>query len=307
MARAVRFDEYGGVEVLQVVEVEPPTPGPDEVRVRVAAASINPGEAKIRAGLLHERWPSTFPSGEGSDFAGVVDALGAGVDGVAVGDEVIGYTDDRASHADYVVVPADHLTAKPEPVSWPVAGSLFVAGATAYAAVRALDLTDRDTVVVSAAAGGVGAIAVQLAVRTGARVVGVAGAANHEWLRAHGVVPVEHSGGVIEGIREAAGGPVDAFLDLYGHGYVEMALELGVAPERINTIVDFPAVEAHGVISVGNAAGASREVLAELASMVADGSLEVPVAATYPLDRVQDAFRELERGHTRGKIVLLAS
>ena len=307
MARAVRFDEYGGPEVLQVVEVEPPTPGPGEVRVRVAAASINPGEAKIREGLLHDLWPATFPSGEGSDFAGVVDLLGPDVSGVAVGDDVIGFTDNRSSHADLVVTPVEHVVAKPAGVPWPVAGSLFVVGTTAYAAVRAVALTERDTVVVSAAAGGVGTITVQLAVRTGARVLGLAGPANHEWLRAHGVEPVEHGDDVIEQIRKVADGPVDAFIDLYGHGYVEIALELGVAPGRIDTIVDFGAVATHGVKSEGNAAAASRDVLAELASMVADGELEVPIAATYPLDQVQDAFRELERGHTRGKIVLVTS
>ncbi len=152
--KAVRFDEYGEVDVLKVVDVPKPVPGPGQVLVQVKAAGINPGEAKIRAGLLHTRWPATFPSGQGSDLAGVVAEAGPGVTGFAAGDEVIGYTDNRASQAEYVVVEERNLTAKPTNVSWADAGALFVAGATAYAAVRAVALTKGDTVVVSGAAGG---------------------------------------------------------------------------------------------------------------------------------------------------------
>jgi NADPH:quinone reductase-like Zn-dependent oxidoreductase len=161
LMKAVRFDEYGGADVLKVVDVPKPEPGPGQVLVQVKAAGINPGEAKIRDGQLHSRWPSTFPSGEGSDLAGVVAQTGPGVTGWSAGDEVIGYTDNRASHAEYVVVEAQNLTAKPAALPWEVAGSLFVAGATAYAAVRAVTLTEGDTVVVSGAAGGVGSIAGQ--------------------------------------------------------------------------------------------------------------------------------------------------
>ena len=188
--KAVRFDEYGGVDVLKVVDVPRPAPGPGQVLVQVKAAGINPGEAKIRDGLLHARWPATFPSGQGSDLAGVVAETGPGVTGFAVGDEVIGYTDNRASQAEYVVVEEQNLTARPAGVPWEVAGALFVAGATAYAAVRAVALTEGDTVVVSGAAGGVGSIAVQLARRAGATVIGLASPANHEWLAGHGVIPV---------------------------------------------------------------------------------------------------------------------
>jgi NADPH:quinone reductase-like Zn-dependent oxidoreductase len=305
MARAVRFDGYGGIEVLAVVDVDDPTPGPDDVRVRVRAAGINPGEAKIRDGLLAERWPSTFPSGQGSDLAGVVDQVGAGVQSVAIGDEVIGYSDDRNSQAELVVIPAVNSTPKPSGVPWDVAGALFVAGATAWAAVRSVALQPGDTVVVSAAAGGVGTLTVQLAARAGARVIGLAGPDNHDWLRDHGVEPVTHGDGVADRIRAASNGPVDAFLDLHGDGYVELALELGVAPARIDTIADFAAVEAHGVKSEGNAVGASAEVLAELAALIDRGELELPIANTYPLDDVQAAYRELAEGHTRGKIVLV--
>src|SRR5262245_33564589 len=137
MPQAVRFEHYGDIDVLQVVDIPRPVPRDRQVVVRVKAAGINPGEASIRRGLLHARWPASFPSGQGSDLAGVVDELGPGVTGVAAGDEVIGFTHDRASHAEVVAVDADHLTPRPAGVPWEVAGALFVAGATAHAAVRA--------------------------------------------------------------------------------------------------------------------------------------------------------------------------
>ena len=304
MPRAVRFEEYGGVDVLNVVDVPRPEPGPGQVLVQVKAASINPGEAKIRNGLMHARWPATFPSGQGSDLAGIVAQAGPGVTGFAAGDEVIGFTDDRASQAEYVVVDAARLTSKPDGVPWEVAGSLFVAGATAWAAVRAVGLTAGDTVVVSAAAGGVGSLTVQLAVRTGATVIGLASPANHDWLRGHGVIPVSYGAGVADRIRQAAP-KVDAFIDTFGGDYVQLALDFGVEPSRIDTIVRFDAVQRYGVKAEGSAAGASAAVLAELAGLIAAGELEIPIAATFPLDQVRDAYRLLAKGHIRGKIVLL--
>jgi NADPH:quinone reductase-like Zn-dependent oxidoreductase len=304
MPKAVRFEEYGGVDVLSVVEVPMPEPGPGQVLVRVKAAGINPGEAKIRDGLLHARWPATFPSGQGSDLAGIVARPGPGVTGFAAGDEVIGFTDDRSSQAEYVLVEAGHLTARPAGVPWQVAGSLFVAGATAYAAVRAVALTPGDTVAVSGAAGGVGSITVQLARRAGATVIGLAGPANHGWLAGHGVIPVSYGDGAADRIRQAAA-KVDAFIDTFGANYAELALDLGVQPSRIDTIVRFDAVQQYGIKAEGNAAGASAAVLAELAGLIDAGELEVPVAATFPLAEVRDAYRLLAQGHHRGKIVLL--
>jgi NADPH:quinone reductase-like Zn-dependent oxidoreductase len=302
--KAVRFDEYGGVDVLKVVDVPRPIAGPGQVLVGVKAAGINPGEAKIRDGLLHSRWPATFPSGQGSDLAGIVAETGPGVTGFEAGDEVIGWTDSRASQAEYVIVEPEHLTPKPPAVPWDVAGALFVAGATAYAAVQAVELTDGDTVAVSGAAGGVGSIAVQLARRAGATVIGLASEDNHAWLSAHGVIPVSYGDGVADRIRKAAE-QVDAFIDTHGGDYVELALELGIERSRIDTIANFPAVEKYGVKAAGNAAGASADVLAELASLIAAGQLEVPITATFPLDQVRDAYRRLAQGHLLGKIVLI--
>jgi len=304
MPKAVRFDEYGGVDVLKVIDVPRPVPASGQVLVQVKATGINPGEAKIREGLLHARFPATFPSGEGSDLAGIVAATGPGVTGFSAGDEVIGFTNNRASHAQYVLAEAENLTPKPAGVPWEAAGSLFVTGATAYAAVRAVTLTEGDTVVVSGAAGGVGSIAVQLARRAGATVIGLASAANHEWLRGHGITPVTYGDGVADRIRKAAS-KVDAFVDTFGGDYVQIALDLGVQPARIDTIANFEAVGKYGVKGDGSAAGASAGVLAVLAWLVAAGELAFPIEAAYPLDQVQDAYRRLEQGRVRGKIVLL--
>jgi NADPH:quinone reductase-like Zn-dependent oxidoreductase len=305
MPKAVRFDNYGGIDALAIVDVPRPVPGEGQVLVQVKAAGINPGEGKIREGLLHERWPATFPSGQGSDLAGVVAETGPGVTGFPAGGEVLGWTDNRASQAEYVVAEAGNLTAKPAGVPWEVAGALFVAGSTAYAAVRAVALSQGDTVVVAGAAGGVGTIAVQLARRAGATVIGLASEPHHAWLTAHGVIGVSYGDGVADRIRQAAG-QVDAFIDTVGGDYVRMAVQdLEVEPSRVDTIANFEAVEKYGVKAEGSAFAASAAVLAELAGLVARGDLEVPVTATFPLDQVQDAYRRLDQGHLLGKIVLI--
>jgi NADPH:quinone reductase-like Zn-dependent oxidoreductase len=306
MAKAVQFDSYGGVEVLEVRDVPRPVPEAGEVLVEVRAAGINPSEGVIRAGAVRDLFPATFPSGQGSDLAGVVAELGSGVSGFAVGDEVIGFSDRRSSHAEYVAVPATQLTPKPSAVPWEVAGSLYVAGCTAYAAVRAVRLVPGETVAIAGAAGGVGSIAVQLARRTGATVLGIGGPSNDAWLADHGAVPVNYGDGLSARLRAAAqSGHIDALLDFFGGGYVAMAVEdLKVPRDRVDTIADFAAVERFGVLSAGGADAATAEVLAELADLVARGELDVPIAGVFALDDVQDAFREVELRHTRGKLVL---
>jgi NADPH:quinone reductase-like Zn-dependent oxidoreductase len=305
--KAVRFDEYGPVGVLEVREVPIPEPGPDQVLVRVKAAGINPGEAKIRDGSLHERFPATFPSGQGSDFAGVVERLGPGVGAVSAGDDVIGWVDTRSSQAQYVLADEANLAPRPFGLPWEVAGAIPVAGFTAWAMVRSVDLKPGETVVVSGAAGGVGSLAVQLAKRAGATVIGLAGPSNHDWLTRHGVIPVAYGEGVADRIRAAAApATVDAFLDTYGGDYVELALnDLKVAPERIDTVVRFDAVAKYGVKADGNGAGASAATLEELAGLIAAKELELPIARTYPLTEVSAAYAELAKGHIRGKIVLI--
>jgi NADPH:quinone reductase-like Zn-dependent oxidoreductase len=306
MIRAVRFERYGGVGELEVVDVPRPSAEPGRVIVDVVAASINPGETAIREGRLHDRWPATFPEGEGSDLAGVVAELGRGADSFTVGDEVIGWSDERSSHAEAVSVPSEQLVAKPPNVSWEAAGSLYVAGVTAWSTVRSVEVGDGDVVAVSAAAGGVGSIAVQLARRRGARVIGVAGPKNAEWLESIGVTPVAHGERLADRLRVVAPHGIDAFIDCFGGGYVDLAVELGVAPERVETIIDWEAAARHGAKADGMAAvDDPRKVVSDLASLIAGGELVVPIASTFPLDKVRDAYTELEHRHTRGKIVLL--
>ncbi|MEU6148330.1 NADP-dependent oxidoreductase [Streptomyces sp. NPDC047081] len=304
MPKAVQFDRYGDIDVLEIREVPRPVPAADEVLVRVRAAGINPGENAIRIGALHERWPATFPSGQGSDLAGVVAEVGSAVSGWSVGDEVIGWVDTRSSHAELVVVPAGNLVRRDPAVPWQVGGALFVAGATAQANVRAVEAGPGDTIVVAGAAGGVGSLTVQLLRRAGATVIGSAGEHNHAWLRDHGVIPVTYGDGVLDRIRTAAPDGVDAFVDTIGDGYIDLALELGVAKDRINTIIDVAGAARTGVRFEGMHGCANADVLAELAKLVAAGDLDVPIAASYPLTEVRAAFRELMRRHTRGKIVL---
>ena len=223
----------------------------------------------------------------------------------SVGDEVIGWVDTRASHAELVAVPAEQLVRRDPKVPWEVGGALFVAGTTAHAALRAVGAGSGDTLVVTGAAGGVGSLTVQLLRRAGANVIGLASETNHAWLADHGAVGVTYGDDVADRIRAAAPDGVDAFIDLFGDGYVDLALELGVAKDRINTIIDFAGAARTGVKAEGHTASATAEVMGELVELVAAGELEVPIAATYPLTEVRAAYRQLMQRRTRGKIVLL--
>jgi len=305
--KAVKFDHYGGLDVLHISELPLPVPGKGEVLVKVKATGINPIETRIREGYLAARWPATFPEGEGNDFAGVVDSVGPQVKTFVAGDEVIGFTNNRASHAEYVLVPMEQLTPRPPHVPWEQAGALFVSGTTAYATVRAVSLKKGDTVVVSSAAGGVGSIAVQLAVDAGARVIGLASEENHAWLKQKGVIPLDFDGDVAGKIKAAAGSRIDAFIDTFGHGYVDLAIQLGVGPDRIDTLVDpsHEAVKKYGVKNEGSMAASTAQVLAELAALIEQGRLEIPIAHLYKLEQVREAFAELELHHTHGKIILV--
>ncbi len=305
MPRAVRFEQYGGPEVLEVVDVPRPSPGPGQVLVRVMVAGTNPGEEAIRSGAMREVFPAHFPQGQGSDLAGVVDEVGDGVDDVAAGDAVIGLSDGRNAQADYAVLPADRVTPLPAGLEWAVGGGLYVAGATAVAVMRAARPAAGEVALVSGAAGGVGCLVTQLAVRAGSRVLAVASEAHHEVLRRWGAEPVAHGDGLEERLRELAPGGVDAAADTYGHGYVAMALRLGAPAGRINTVIDFAAAEEHGVAADGmTSLGDPRDAVAELAASLAAGDLELPIKARYPLERVADAYREVGRRSGLGKVVL---
>ena len=303
MPRAVRFDRYGGSDVLEVVEVDQPHPGPGEVVVRVVVAATNPGEIMIRKGAFADVWPATFPEGQGNDFSGRVVEVGPGEPRFSPGDEVIGFA-PRAAQADYVRSASDRLARKPLGLSWEVAAALPAAGSTAFAAVRAVRLKPGETVVVAAAAGGVGVIAAQLALLAGARVIGTASDANAAFLRSLGVEPVRYGDGLLERIKSLAPDGVDAYLDNFGAGNVDLAVQLGVAPDRINTIIDGDAAARYGAHTDAQAQADSPAVWQELADLVVAGKLTIPIQAVYPLERVRDAYDELAARHTRGKIVL---
>ncbi len=304
MPKIVQLSAYGGVDQLKVVEVEKPTPQAGEVVVHVIAAGMNPGEISIREGLLKDMFPMNFPFGQGADFAGRVDAVGAGVTDFAPGDLVLGWSEQRSAQAEFVVVSAMQLIGKPPSLDWFRAGSLHVVASTAVAAVRAVGLKPGDVVAISGAAGGVGSLAVQLAQRTGARVIGIASAENAQFLSSLGVEPVAYGDGLAQRLKVAAPKGLDAFIDLFGDGYVELAVTLGVPPERINTIIDFAGAQKYGVRTDGSSAATSRETLASVANMIAWGELIMPLTAIYPFAMVREAYVELARRKARGKIVL---
>ncbi|HEY2281493.1 MAG TPA: FAD-binding protein [Streptosporangiaceae bacterium] len=305
----MRFDRYGPSDVLYVADVLTPEPGPGEVLVEVRAAAINPGEAAIREGAMDAMSPSTFPSGEGSDLAGVVVAAASDVTAFRPGDEVLGYSWTRSSQATHAAVPASQLIAKPAGMSWEVAGSLYVIGVTAYAAARAAGATDGDVVAVSAAAGGVGRVLTQLLVHRGVRVLGIASKANADWLTAHGAVPVEYGAGgmaqLADRLRAQAPDGIDAFIDLHGPEYVQLAVDLGIAPSRIETIIAYEKAAELGARSEGSTDASTPEVMQEMADLVTAGVIEINIAGTYPLEDVAAAYDELARGHTQGKLVLI--
>ena len=304
MPKAVKFSRYGGSEVLELVEVDARPPERREVQVSVVSAAINPGEISIREGRMHEAFPAHFPEGQGSDFAGVVTAVGEGVDFPHVGDEVIGFSDGRNAQAEFVTIDASRVIPKPHGVGWNEAASLFVAGTTARACIVAVDVRPGNTVVVAGAAGGVGVIATQLAVLAGAAVVATASEDNHAFLRSIGAIPVSYGKGLADRIRKIVPDGIDAFIDAHGDGNVQVAVDLGVPKDRINTIIDYAAKKKFRVKADGMATVEPREALTELARLVANGELRIPVYATYPLDRVRAAYERLGTGHGLGKIVL---
>ena len=305
MPKAVRFHQFGGVDVLQVEDVPLRALGADDVIVDVHAAAINPGEIGIRSGALESRFPTALPCGQGTDLAGVISTVGDQVSDWELGDEVIGWSWERSSQAEQVVVPANQLVRKPAAVSWEAAGTLGVAGATAVAAVRAVAPGSGDTVLVSGATGGVGCFAVQLLRLSGARVIAIASERQGEWLRAQDVILVPYGDGLLERVKQAAPDGIDAAIDLFGPEYVQLAVELGVSPQRIDTIISFEAAGTVGAKTEGSTEGTSTATLSELATLIAEGKLEVPIAARYPLADVRSAFVELEQRHTFGKIVLI--
>lgn len=297
--RVVTFSRFGGPEVLVLSEEAVEDPGPGQVRVRMAFAGINPVDYKIRRG--GSQYPTVLPSRLGRELSGVVESTGPEVQRLAAGDVVFGSIPVGAL-ADAVIAPESHLAFVPRDLAVDVAGGLALAGQTAWDALASQRVAAGDTIVVGAAAGGVGGILAQLAVHAGARVIGSASLANHEWLRSRGIEPVEYGAGFVDAVRGLAGSAPTAAFDLHGGETVAQFLELGIEPARINTNAMGASAPA-GVRTVGRG-GPAPEVLGTLAALVVGGAVEVPIAGRYALDEVADAFRFLEGGHLRGKVVV---
>jgi NADPH:quinone reductase-like Zn-dependent oxidoreductase len=298
--RALRFTSYGGPEVLEWAEAEDPHAGPGQIRIAVRAASVNPIDWKTIGGMMSGGQPLDGTGYLGYDAAGVVDEVGEGVTGVSVGDEVLGC--GRDTQAEYAVL--DSWAAKPPSVDWAVAAAAGVAGETGERGLRLLDVKAGDTLFVDGGAGGVGATAVQMAVARGATVIASASQANHDYLREIGATPVRYGTGVVDRVRAAAGGPVDAVFDVAGKTPVEDLIELAPTPSQVVTIANFAAGPAGARVTGGGADSRPMQALAEVAELLAQNKLVIKVQ-TFPFDRAADAYRISQDGHVRGKLVLV--
>lgn len=298
--RALQFRTYGGPEVLEWAEAPEPHAGPGQIRIAVRAASVNPIDWKTSSGALSGGQPMVGTGYLGYDAAGVVDDVGADVTGVSVGDDVLGR--GRNTQAEYAVL--DSWAAKPSSIDWAVAAAAGVAGETAERGLRLLDVKAGDTVFVDGGAGGVGAVAAQMAVARGARVIASSSEANHDYLREIGATPVLYGEGVAARVRAAAGGPVDAVFDVVGKTPVEELISLAPKPAQVVSIANFGAAEAGARVTGGGADSQPMEALAQVAELLAQNKLVIKVQ-TFPFDRAAEAYRISLGGHVRGKLVLV--
>jgi enoyl reductase len=302
MPVAIAFPDYGPPEVLEPIQIAEPQAGAGEVRVRVRAAGVAPFDCRLRRGEFARARPQDPPHRLGNEFAGVVDQAGDDVDGLAPGAEVLGFT-VAAAYAEVITVPASQVALKPAGLPWPVAAALPVAGQGAWSVVRQLDLGDGDTFLVHAAAGGIGTFAVQLARQRGARVIGTASPANHDYLRSLGAIPVSYGPGEQDRVRAVSPGGITAALDAIGGDAVPVSLRLGAPADRVVCLVgQEAAVAAYGIRPL--AGERSAKLLALLAELAAQGDLTVPVTEFSLLDCAA-AHRRVESGHGRGKTVLV--
>lgn len=302
MSVAMAFSAYGDPDVLQPIDVPEPHAGPGHVRVRMLAAGVQPFDCAMRRGDLHGSMPARFPQILGNDFAGVVDEVGEDVTAVVEGDHVLGFC-TRVAYAELIVLPADQVVARPASLPWEVAAGLSASGQTAYNALRELGVGDGDTLLVHAAAGGVGTIAVQLARAWGAQVVGTASERNHDYLRGLGASPVTYGPGLVGRVRAVVPERITVVLACIGGDVIPDSIELSGGPERVGTIADHGAVARYGVRRPGGERSAAK--LAELVGLHTAGRLQLPIQAAVPLQRAAEAHREVETGHVRGKVVLV--
>jgi NADPH:quinone reductase-like Zn-dependent oxidoreductase len=298
--KALQFTEYGGPEVLSWGDAPVPHAGPGQIRVAVRAASVNPADWKMLSGAMSGGQPLTGTGYIGYDAAGMVDEVGEGVTGVSAGDEVFG----RGQHtqAEYAVLSA--WAAKPPSIDWAAAAAAGVAGETSERGLRLLGVKAGDTLFVDGGAGGVGAVAVQMAAARAARVIASAGQANQDYLREVGAIPVLYGEGVASRVRAAAGGRVDAVFDVAGKTPVEELVSLVSEPSRVLSIANFAAGQAGAQVTGGGADSRPAQALAEVAGLLAQNKLVIKVQ-TFPFGRAAEAYRISQGGHVRGKLVLI--
>jgi NADPH:quinone reductase-like Zn-dependent oxidoreductase len=300
---AVVFDRYGDVDELRFVPQEMPEPGDGELVVEVIAAAVNHMENYIRRGDFADEVPLAFPARQGSCFAGIVRRRGKRATRLPVGADVLGHAVGGGAHATYVVVPETAVVPKPEGMEWEVAGGLYLAGVTAMATMQRVRLTPEDVVVVTAAAGGVGHIEVQLARAAGATVIGTGSAGNADYLRSLGAIPVVYGDGLEDRIRAAAKGrDVTAFIDNHGSG-ATIAQALKVPRGRLVTSEDRRALEVR-FFTAGPEDREPTALLEQLVRLIQNRTVRVLVSGFYPFEYVREAFAELDQRHARGKVIL---
>jgi NADPH:quinone reductase-like Zn-dependent oxidoreductase len=298
--RALQYKAYGGPEVLEWAEAPDPHAGSGQLRIAVRAASVNPIDWKAFSGAMSGGEPMAGTGYLGSDAAGVVDEVGQGVTDVSVGDEVFG----RGRHTQAESAVLDAWAAKPPSVDWAVAAAAGVAGETSERGLRLLEVKADDTLFVDGGAGGVGAVAVQMALARGAKVIASASQANHDYLREIGATPVLYGQGVAERVRAAAGGPVDAVFDVAGKTPVQELISLAPEPSQVVSIANFAAGQAGARVTGGGADSHPMEALALVADLLAHNQLVIKVQ-TFPFGRAAEAYRISQAGHVRGKLVLV--
>lgn len=304
--QAIVFEEFGGPEVLRLKEVEEPHAGPGEVRIAVRAIGVNPMEFKVRRGWFEAFMPTPLPSVPGLEAAGIVDEVGEGVTGFALGDEVVGWVKGGA-YAEHALLA--NAVPKPEGLSWDQAVALPQAGETADRVLRELAFSKGETLLLHGAAGVVGSLAVQLAVAQGGTVIGTASPANHSYLRELGAVPVAYGEGLVERVRAVAPQGVDAVFDAAGFGALPASITLRGGTDRIVTIADMGAHELGVTMSLAPSTS-PEEVAAVIGAQLrglADGTLRVRVDEVLPLSEAARAQQKSESGHARGKLVLVPS
>ncbi|MFC1436768.1 NADP-dependent oxidoreductase [Streptacidiphilus sp. N1-10] len=297
--KAARFSRFGGPEVLEIVDLPDPHPGPGQVRIAVRAAGVNASDWKKRQGLMDEELPQTM----GYEAAGVVDELGAGVTDVAVGDRVFGFSTEGAAQAELAVL--SHYAPIPPSLDFPAAAALPAAVETATRALDQLGVAGGSRLLVNGASGSVGSAAVQLAVARGARVIGTASPANHAYLRSLGAEPVAYGEGMAERLRALEPEGVDLALDVAGSGVLPELIELAGGPEQVLTVADFAGAQKYGVRFSRGDAGRALHALAGIGELTEAGRFSLPVARTFPLAEVAEAHRVGETGRVRGKLVLV--